>query len=210
MSKLRMVHTRSQSEASVIDPSELQEIIKNILQTPAVIDTLAGVISGIVIKNYEQRLVAAETRILQLEKELATKEETIKTLDQSVHHLEQYFRRNCIRIFGVPESKDENTDSLALNLFKEHFKINLQHDAIDRFHRIGIQMTGKCRPLIIKFTRYNDRDGVFRRKRFLKGTNFSVREDLTQRNLNLYNSAIKLFDRRNVWTRDGVVYICQN
>ena len=30
--------------------------------------------------------------------------------------MEQYSRRNCLKIAGIPEEKDENTDTLVLNV----------------------------------------------------------------------------------------------
>ena len=62
---------------------------------------------------------------------------------------------------GLPESKNENTDLLAMETIETKMNIKITDD-IDRTHRIRKPKNkGKPRPVIIKFVRYNDRKKDF-------------------------------------------------
>ena len=79
---------------------------------------------------------------------------------------EQYSRRNCLLIHGITEGNQENTDDLALEIFKEKSDIELTQRGLDRTHRIGKndKRSNRPRPVIGKFIRYNDRKRFFPRK----------------------------------------------
>ena len=72
---------------------------------------------------------------------------------------------------GSPKTTLENTDDLVITMFKNDMDIEIFSDDIDRLHRIGKQKDdpNKVRPVIVKFTRYNDRNKIFRNKKRLKG-----------------------------------------
>lgn len=120
---------------------------------------------------------------------------------------EQYSRRNCLRVFGVPESQNEKTDEVVAKVFKDKLNISLPNDAIDRSHRLVRPKSGKSRPIIVKFTRYNVRESVFLKKRLLKCTGMVVREDLTKYNLDVFNKAVEYFNYKNVWSRDSMIHV---
>ena len=44
---------------------------------------------------------------------------TIESLKGSLYRQEQYSRRNCLLIQGLPESKTENMDELVIDTIKE-------------------------------------------------------------------------------------------
>lgn len=84
--------------------------------------------------------------------------------------MEQYSRRNCLKITGIPEEKNENTDTLAPNVFnnlvlKENTeKISVKD--ISRSHRVGkYDPRRKPRDIIVKFTSYRDRAKVYGNKK---------------------------------------------
>ena len=49
---------------------------------------------------------------------------------------EQYSRRNCLLLHGVPETEADTT-AAALHIIDQHLDIKLPSDAIDRSHRLG-------------------------------------------------------------------------
>lgn len=51
--------------------------------------------------------------------------------------LEQYSRRNCVRIFGVVQNSDENTNLFINNLARHKLAVELKATDFDRSHRIG-------------------------------------------------------------------------
>ncbi|KAK6175890.1 hypothetical protein SNE40_014267 [Patella caerulea] len=50
--------------------------------------------------------------------------------------LEQYSRRNCVRINGIGENADENVEDVALEIFKSACP-SFGHDHIENCHRVG-------------------------------------------------------------------------
>ena len=72
-----------------------------------------------------------------MEKKIIDQSEQIHMLQNKSDDSEQYSRRNCVRIFGFPESKGENTDDIVLKLAKEKLGINIDVSDIDRSHRTG-------------------------------------------------------------------------
>ena len=74
-------------------------------------------------------------------------------------------------VHGLPKTTLENTNYLVITMFKNDMDIEIFSDDIDRLRRIGKQKDhpNKVRPVIVKFTRYNDRNKIFRNKKTLKG-----------------------------------------
>ncbi|KAE8741065.1 hypothetical protein FOCC_FOCC013403 [Frankliniella occidentalis] len=134
------------------------------------------------------------------------KDKAIESLNYKCEELEQYGRRNNVRIFGIAEQRNENTDQLVLDLAKK-LKVNIQLNNIDRSHRVGKPMGSTPRPIIVKFTSYASKKAVFQAKKLLKGTRTTVREDLTRERLALLKEAIRNYSEKNVWTSDGVIMI---
>ena len=106
--------------------------------------------------------------------------------------LEQYSRRECLVITGIPESKQEDTRAIVNNFCRDKLGVELMQRDLARTHRLGSKkqdVNGKMtnRPIIAKFATYEVRDLVFRSKRKLKDSTHAVFESLTTRNNKLYN-----------------------
>ncbi|KAK3926629.1 LINE-1 retrotransposable element ORF1 protein [Frankliniella fusca] len=145
----------------------------------------------------------------KLKTELNTKDQAIDSLQHKCDELEQYGRRNNVRIFGIPEQKNENTDDLAMELAQK-LKVNIRLDNIDRTHRVGRHTEGLCSFLeitTVRFTSYASKKAVFQAKKLLKETRTTVREDVTRQRSDLLKEAIRSYSEKNVWTNDGVIMI---
>ena len=69
---------------------------------------------------------------------------------------EQYSRRNCLLLHGVPET-DADTTAAALGIIDRNLNIKLPRNTIDRSHRLGRDTgEGKPRPIILKFVSFRD------------------------------------------------------
>ena len=130
---------------------------------------------------------------------------------QSLHidSLEQYSRRNCVLLHGVPETADEVTDTLATETINNNLEMNIKAKDLDRTHRIGRKREDKIRPIIIKFARYNKRKQVFKNKKKFKGTAFMMTESLTEKRMKQLNSGKDRFGKENVLSGDGEILIKQ-
>ena len=124
---------------------------------------------------------------------------------------EQYSRRNCLLIHGIPENKNENTDVLTMEVIDTMIDIKIVENNIDRTHRIGNQKkNGKPRPVIIKFVRYNDRKKVFSSKKLLKDSGVSITESLNGFRMKKLTNTRENFGFRNVWTVDVGMFYSEN
>lgn len=175
-----------------------------------------GELEALIMKVVEQSMKPVSDtlkklteEVVILKRELTAKDEKIRLLEASVENkldeLEQYGRRNNLRIFGVPVEDNENTDDIVIGIAKS-IGVNLDKLCIDRSHRIG-NKDSPNRPIIVKFTSYAFRKSVFDAKKSLKGTKTTVREDLTSQRMRLLKEALSKYGVKRVWTTDGVIKI---
>lgn len=54
-------------------------------------------------------------------------------------NVEQYSRRNCLRVFGIPEKENEDVEELLISVFNNNMKLNVEKSSIERCHRVGIR-----------------------------------------------------------------------
>ena len=101
--------------------------------------------------------------IKDLREEVSFLKNEHEQLKSDVENQEEYSRRNCLVVHGIPEEQGEGTDSIVLNAINEHLEEELTEDDIEHTHRIGKPKQNKKtpRPIIIKFVRYNCRRRIF-------------------------------------------------
>ena len=97
--------------------------------------------------------------------------------------LEQYTRRNSVRISGIPEELSENTDGIVLKL-AEKLDVPITSADIDRCHRVGkpdnrgrTAATTKMRhrDINVKFATYNARHRLYSMRKELRNTDIHQR-----------------------------------
>ena len=104
--------------------------------------------------------------------------------------LEQYGRRLCLRIDGVPTKANESSDDVldsVKSLFKEA-KVDIPESVIDRAHRIGSRyqdasLNNYCKSIIIRFTTFRHRA----KNKLNRGV--KIKFDLTKSRYNLLKRA---------------------
>lgn len=149
---------------------------------------------------------------------VSTLESRIDSLEYQLDDLEQYSRRNCIKITGVAEGKEENTDEVALNVINKLIlgpdKTSISLDKVERSHRVGKPRDDRPRDIIVKLTSYRDRALVYAKKSNLKTYNQNelnahkifINESLTRKRMDLLVATKKIFKEKrinSVWTYDG-------
>ena len=162
-----------------------------------------------------------DDKVNHLQTAVKKQQESIDTLTSNLNTLEQYTRRNNIRIFGVPERRDENTDQIVCQL-ADKLGVHMSREDIDRSHRVGQppqqdhqyadalrsgKTKQKARPIIVKFTSYRTKHAFMKDKRKLKGSGTVVAEDLTKTNANLLSAAYTNKNTSAAWSIDGRVYV---
>ena len=98
------------------------------------------------------------------------KENRIAKLEVGTNDLQQYSRRSSLRIFGVPEKSDEDTDQIVCDIAMNKLGIPISCSDIDRSHRTGKlnRESKRHRPIIAKFCSYRKRTEVIKARKKLK------------------------------------------
>ena len=137
-------------------------------------------LQGLLYAELKQEIKELRDEIKQKDNKINNLEKRVTELSQTTDNLEQYSRRNSLRIFGKEESDYEDPSKLALDIIKKD--LNLDIKGIDCAHRVGKKRQERKtpRPILVKFTSYADGDAVFRQRSKLKGTQIFINEDLTQ------------------------------
>ena len=125
-----------------------------------------------------------------LRKNIETKDRNIAELENEIEilkvdqdRLEQYSRRNSLRISGLPEQNDENVRQRIVDLCNKKVKVPIQTSDIDRINRVGkpgppaVEKPGPAvveksnppaRPKLVRFATYGARASVIRAKAVLR------------------------------------------
>lgn len=182
---------------------DIEVVISEAFNKPIIIQALTKVIGGIIAERMESLQNIYEAKI----QNLISENDNLKT---ELNKLEQYTRRNSVRVFGIAEQAGENLEERVLSVINKNLKINMTNDKIDRIHRIGKKINNKTRPIIVKFTSYRYKSEVYKNKKLLKGTKTTIREDLTTSRLQELKQAIEIYGPKNVWTHDGNIIVKNN
>lgn len=191
--------------------SNLPHALISALSDPGVMAAMGTIMQNALSKkleSFQSQLDAKDSRIDQLEGELNSCRSELATAKNALGNLEQYSRRETLRIqTDVEETDDENTDQIVLNLAGE-LGAHLTEADISRSHRVGPKTPKKIRPIIVKFATYRARDKLFNVRKNASGTFIS--EELTKQRNDLFFKARQ--ERNNgtfkhVWCKDGNIKI---
>ena len=113
------------------------------------------------INSNQAKIAKLDEELTKLKNNLALKDKAIAGLEddnyrlsQEVDDLEQYTRRTNVRIYGIAEQPEENTDNLAVDFFKSELNVDVALNDISRSHRVGEKSGAKPRPIIVRFTKH--------------------------------------------------------
>lgn len=217
-----LIKTMDSMSAKMNDlASKFDDISTNFHSYKTHIDTQITNISAKVVKmegsvkfvadNFDQQKLKNE----QLENEINQLKKSLKDSSErqteAIDALEQYSRRNCALLHGVPETANENTDKIFMETIQQHLGVEVKLHDLDRSHRIGAARSdGSGRPIIVKFARYNVRARVFREKRKFKNSGLMITESLTKRRVAALNAARNEHGKTNVWTSDGEILVLKD
>ena len=159
----------------------------------------------------------------------------VRDLNGKVDDLEQYGRRMCIRISGVPEMQDENVNDLVMKI-RDEIHANVTRHDIDRAHRVGrkddsgktdgrddditdgqetaAKTVSRSRDIIVKFTNSTARLEFLKGRKSLREmkANIFINEDLTASRMKLAFQCRDLKRDKNssvskTWVFGGNVFV---
>ena len=174
---------------------------------------IAQVISAIEPLLVKAVVNATETAVAQICESNAKQSEVnnlrneVQLLKFELDRLNQYSRRDSVRISGIPESEDENTNDIVKQLAAD-IGVTLTPNDISVSHRLpGRQGTAK--PIIVKFVRRNMKTAFMKNKRRLRDLNRKgvfLNDDLTPFRAKLTRVLRNDPTIGNVWTIDGRIF----
>lgn len=180
---------------------------------------------ALAVEPLKLELANANTALGQVQKEL---KQVILRNDE----LEQYSRRSCLRISGIPESANEDVSKVVLDIARR-VGADIKPEDIDRTHRVGVVrdrnvnrndenemadgrrfIRDKGREIIIKFNNYNARLKMLKGRASLREqkANIYINEDLTKTRKDLAFECRRLLKAKFItktWVYNGNVY-CQD
>ena len=119
------------------------------------------------LTSFTKMLMILRNENEELRKTNSELETRLSVVEYESDNLEQYSRRNSLRISGIPEEPDENTDQRVIQL-AGGLGIDISPNDIDRSHRVGkleldrgrtgrgpLKTKRRKRDILVKFARYN-------------------------------------------------------
>ena len=194
-----------------------EELIKLALEYQSKFDSTLSSINDIkadlsVLRRHYEKL---EPELL-VTKQVNTKLcDQMKLLERQCWANEQYSRRECLEISGVPESvSDKDLEVKVLNLFQK-IDIEVHPDNIEACH--WVKSNAGPKKVIIKMSRRKDADKIRRAKKKLKGLDLSsiginsavfINDNLCRYDKNLWAKCKKLWLNKFIhgfWTSNGSI-----
>ena len=128
-----------------------------------------------------------------------------------INDIEQYSRRNNIRILGLKDSKAEtytDTGKCVQELIRNKLGLKqFEHKHIDIAHRVGPYRPNSDRPVIVRFNSHNCAQTVLLHRRILKGSSLVITEDLTRINAARLRHVRDLDCVTNSWSKGGDIFV---
>ena len=121
--------------------------------------------------------------------------------------LEQFTRRNSLRIYGMHDQNKfettEQTSELVSSMSKNKLDVTVHMSDIDIAHRLGTFRLDGNRLIICKFASRETKLRILRARRLLKGSSVVVREDLTIKTAKLLEVHGQRPEVKNAWSDEG-------
>ena len=138
----------------------------------------------------------------------------VENAEKSLNNLEQYSRRECIEINGIPSTPEESTDDIVVALARQ-IGVTITPNDISISHRLKKFTTSQHPPTIFaKFINQKIRNKIFENRFKLKQANprkmIFINESLTKTNRKIFN-VCRNFKKANnwkyVWIKQGQTYL---
>lgn len=159
-------------------------------------------------EEFVNRIISKVTdRLKVLEKSVINIEKSVNQLENKVINIQQNEKINNICIYNLEEKQGRKLTEEVLQVLNENVKIPTKKEDIVKCYRVGNNDAGKIRPIVVKFERYQHKLRILKNAFNLKGTKLGISEELVRNRLELYKIATQKFTRKNVFTRNGNIFV---
>ena len=184
----------------------------------AIVSQVLATIQPIIVQSVTAAVAAAMKELMkELQKPLENLRHTESVSNQGtalegIDRLEQYGRRDNVRIYGLEETRNENTTE-KVNELAADIGVAITANDISVSHRLpqsGKRAAGKAKPIIVKFVRRSTKQLLMRSKKELRNKenrkNVYVEEDLTPLRSRMARSLRGDPGIKTVWSIDGRIF----
>ncbi|KAK7457979.1 hypothetical protein BaRGS_00039151, partial [Batillaria attramentaria] len=169
---------------------------------PAIVASVAMAV-GEVLKSLLKQTRSANDGVSDVTRKL---QQNVFLMRYENDRMEQYSRRETIRIVGVKEEEEEDVEKKVLEIFKET-GAEVSPDDISVCHRIGKGKRG--RPILAKFVSRKKKKEVMRKKKALREKdrykNVYLNDDLTQLRARLLKMVKEASHIDKAWVVEGKI-----
>lgn len=130
------------------------------------------------MKTQIRRLQRATEDLYDVKYQIEDMEKENKILRNKVIDMQERSMRDNLIFTGINEDNQQNfedTEKLVQDLIKN--KLDIQEEIeIERIHRFGRRFGDRPRPIVVRFSRYKQRELIRKKARELKGTGYGIHE----------------------------------
>ena len=195
-----------------VDSNTVAEIVTQVVE--AVQPMIINIVQAAVTASTEQVLKRWDEKLTEQRKEMEAANNKVKKEVQcqkfELDKLEQYGRRENIKIFGVPSSAEENTNDIVVKV-ASNMGVNISDEDISISHRLPSSRSDRPKPIIVKFVRRNVKTELMKKKKVLREKeetkDIYIEEDLTPMRSKIVRELRN--DKENVirvWTIEGRIH----
>lgn len=187
---------------------EMENLSTRVSAMEEIIFSLRNKTSDLEVKNEELEAEYKKVKIdnRKLEETVNDQAVRIRLVDMKNNNLEQYTRRNSIRIYGIEDNISEteaDTCKKVLTFMNDKLRIKLVRGDIDIAHRVGKYLEDGNRVIIVKLVQRVAKLDIIRSRRALKGSSYVIREDLTNLNAKLLEAVSEHNKVKSAWSDEG-------
>ena len=167
--------------------SRTEEMESKLVCLPSRVDELEKSASFIsdAHDRFKQELECQYNEVRRIQQMTESINHRISNLGESYTRDQERSMKQNLLFFGIPESENENTDKV-LQEFMEKRLPSVSHKLplrLERSHRLGSKKS-QTRPIVCRFSFFKDRELVRTSSKDLRGTEFSIKEQLPRVVLN--------------------------
>ena len=141
------------------------------------------------VEKLNSTVALLQTHVENLKEQNTQLRERCLETEKQIEEIEQYGRRLCLRITGIPTKEKETADMVlgkVKNLIEES-GVDISDSTIDRAHRIG-KRKGSSQQIIVRFTTHRHRTLFYKARKNIK-SGPKVHIDLTKKRFNILKDA---------------------
>ena len=135
---------------------------------------IMGEIRG--IKEGLSSIGGISEQIKAVEDSVTTK---MQVFEEKLDKLENYSRRSNLIVYGLKEEPSEDVEVKVKDMFKHELSYR-EEIRFERVHRLGKKQQNRSRPIICRFSFFQQKSDIMKRAGSLKGKHISMSNDFSQ------------------------------